>query len=142
MEAVVKELQLKNKTDQRQDEDLNENELLEKLLHDTGGFGRYQYGFLVTSVMVCIVISMNHLSQIYIGFTQDFDCDQGVSFFKDFLTHGKNSAKFCKMLLETSVFLLRSCSQILLVIFAVTLPKIGHVWMSGLNLQRNDWMID
>ena len=52
----------------------DKNELFERMLHDVGGFGRFQILLLVSSLFASFVAAFNHLGPIYLAFSPEYEC--------------------------------------------------------------------
>jgi hypothetical protein len=61
---------------------VDNNQLFELLLEETGGFGRYQVGLLVLSLLASFVAACNHLSPIYLTYTPKHTCVRGKFIFR------------------------------------------------------------
>ena len=58
-------------------ENIDNNQLFDLILKESGGFGRYQKLLLVLSLFVSILAASNHLSPIYLTYTPDYECIEG-----------------------------------------------------------------
>lgn len=54
--------------------EMDKNELFEQILHDLGGFGRFQILLLLSSLFASFLAAFNHLGPIYLAFTPEFEC--------------------------------------------------------------------
>ena len=56
---------------------MDENELFDKILQESGGFGKYQKSLLFLSLLTSACAACNHLSPIYLTYTPKFQCVKG-----------------------------------------------------------------